>query len=174
MNTQLSALERSTIYRNFANAFRFPGITSQGAQEHMEAFDPAVYKHASSLYESSYTTKGQELIYEELMRFYHFFELDRAEGAELPDHITVELEFMHFLTNLEYKASERGDDVNPIRRAQKDFVDHHIAGLVASVVEKYQGGAASVKELLLAISEFMAEETQQLSAPKVQLNKLFT
>jgi nitrate reductase assembly molybdenum cofactor insertion protein NarJ len=31
-----------------------------------------------------------------LVRFYGHFGLAREERAELPDHVTVELEFMHF------------------------------------------------------------------------------
>ena len=35
----------------------------------------------------------------------------RIECAELPDHLGVELEFMHFSCWLEYGASARGDDL---------------------------------------------------------------
>lgn len=173
MTQILTAVERSSIYQQFANAFRFPGLESELTQQYMEAFDPAVYKGARSLYESSYTTKGQEVVYEELMRFYHFFELDRSPDAELPDHLTVELEFMHFLTHLEQKALGRGDDISPIRKAQKDFLDRHMSGLVMGLSEKFQGANETILELLSDMREFITEEALHLNAPQVALDKLF-
>ena len=60
------------------------------------------------------------------MRFYGFFELALSkEDRELPDHLTVELEFMHYLALREGVATARGADCFPCRRAQADFVQRH-------------------------------------------------
>ena len=46
---------------------------------------------------------------EELVRFYNFFGLSLAQGR-MPDHLTVELEFMHFLAFREAEAVRQGGD----------------------------------------------------------------
>ena len=63
---------------------------------------------------------------EELVRFYNFFGLRLSPGL-MPDHITVELEFMHYLAFKESEASESGGDVESYRRAERDFLDRQLA-----------------------------------------------
>lgn len=74
-----------------------------------------------SLREANYIREGEKVLFEDLFRFYDHFGLDTSSGAlrEWPDHIAVELEFMHYLVWL-----EAGPDTNlgPLRRAQKDFL----------------------------------------------------
>ena len=65
---------------------------------------------------------------EEALRFYHHFGLTLSEAArELPDHLSTQLEFLHFLAFREAEALDSGLDAGPYRRAQRDFV----AGLMA-------------------------------------------
>jgi DMSO reductase family type II enzyme chaperone len=64
---------------------------------------------------------------EEVTRFYHHFGLSLGgESRELPDHITTELEFMHFLTFREVAALENGQDRGPYVRAERDFLQRHL------------------------------------------------
>ncbi len=63
-------------------------------------------------------------VMEELIRFYNYFGLSLVQG-QLPDHITVELEFMHYLTHREAEAQQNGGDQGSYQRAQKDFLDRH-------------------------------------------------
>jgi DMSO reductase family type II enzyme chaperone len=64
---------------------------------------------------------------EELTRFYNYFGLSVARGkGELPDHVSTELEFMHFLVFKELTALQRGDDPLPYRRAQADFLERQL------------------------------------------------
>ena len=63
---------------------------------------------------------------EELVRFYNFFGLRLSPGL-MPDHITVELEFMHYLAFKESEASESGGDIESYQRAQRDFLDRQLA-----------------------------------------------
>ena len=60
---------------------------------------------------------------EEVMRFFRFFGL-KVDGSthELPDHITVELEFMKVLAHMAGLASARGMDSLSFLRAQRDFL----------------------------------------------------
>ena len=64
-------------------------------------------------------------VMEELIRFYNYFGLSMAAG-QLPDHITVELEFMHYLTFKEAAARRQDREQDSYQRAQKDFLDRHL------------------------------------------------
>jgi DMSO reductase family type II enzyme chaperone len=65
---------------------------------------------------------------EELVRFYNNFGLSVAEAREreVPDHITTELEFMHYLTFKEVLALQRNEDPSPYGFAEIDFLERHI------------------------------------------------
>ena len=63
---------------------------------------------------------------EELVRFYNFFGLRISPGT-MPDHVTVELEFMHFLAFKEAEARDAGGDVDSHLRAQRDFLQRQLA-----------------------------------------------
>lgn len=63
---------------------------------------------------------------EEAVRFYDHFGLTLAEAPrELPDHLATELEFLHFLAFREAEALVGGGEVDPWRRAQRDFIARH-------------------------------------------------
>lgn len=65
-------------------------------------------------------------VMEEAVRFYNFFDLHLAEKQrELPDHLTIQLEFLHFLAYREAQALQAGEDPTPFRRAQRDFLERH-------------------------------------------------
>lgn len=66
---------------------------------------------------------------EELVRFYNHFGLSVAEAREreVPDHITTELEFMHYLAFKEVLALQRGEDPAPYCAAEIDFLSRHPA-----------------------------------------------
>ena len=110
-DSSLSPLERSVCYRGLAEAFRSPSggvgildetwipLPSEDANtEFLDAFEPSISKTACSLYQSAHSNREQTSLYEELIRWYDHFGLQRKAKAELPDHISVELEFMHFLS----------------------------------------------------------------------------
>ena len=74
-------------------------------------------------------------VMEELVRFYGFFDLGLTPGR-MPDHITVELEFMQFLTFREAEAIEQGDDRESWLRAQRDFLERQLGRFLARLSEK--------------------------------------
>ena len=74
---------------------------------------------------------------EELIRFYNFFGLRLAEG-QLPDHITVELEFMQYLASMEAESLANQGDHESYRRAQSDFLERHLARWLPVLREKLQ------------------------------------
>ena len=64
---------------------------------------------------------------EELVRFYNYFGLTAAEtqANELPDHLSTQFEFMHYLSHREAECAEAGEEADDYLRAQRDFLNRH-------------------------------------------------
>jgi len=74
---------------------------------------------------------------EDATRFYNFFDLRIAPDLrELPDHITTELEFMHYLTFRETEARQQGHDPGSLLRAERDFLSRHLCRWVPRMRER--------------------------------------
>lgn len=74
---------------------------------------------------------------EEAVRFYNHFGLTLSdEQRELPDHITTQLEFLHFLAYREVEALQAGIDPGPFQRAQRDFVARHPGAWIPKLRER--------------------------------------
>lgn len=70
---------------------------------------------------------GRDGVLEELLRFYHFFDLKlHGHNRDHPDHIVTELEFMSYLAGLEASAVAQGRDLVSLQRAQRDFLARHV------------------------------------------------
>jgi DMSO reductase family type II enzyme chaperone len=101
--------------------------------EYMRLFDVGLPRPPCSLFGGLYLG-SRRAVMEEVTRFYNHFGLSLGgERRELPDHITTELEFMHFLTFQEVSALQRGQDRGPYLRAQRDFLQRHLARWVPQV-----------------------------------------
>ncbi|MCC7411176.1 MAG: molecular chaperone TorD family protein [Gammaproteobacteria bacterium] len=162
---------RSAAYRRLAELFRYPGAAGSGGREadagpigsdYLQAFEPAVSERACSLRESAHSSAARDAVHEDLVRFYGHFGLRRNEDAELPDHLTVELEFMHFLTHLEQRAQERGEPVADLRRAQRDFLQRHVQRLAQRVAAAYRADNAYYRELIEELHDFVDRDLQRL------------
>lgn len=87
----------------------------------------------------------------EVSGFYHHFglKMNPEEGKrEQPDHLSVELEFLHFLTFKEGQMRSKGDegDHDLLRGyvlAQKDFLERHLATWLQKFTEKMQKSSAN-------------------------------
>ncbi len=104
---------------------------------------------------------------EEAVRFYSHFGLTLAESPrDLPDHITTELEFLHFLAFREAELLEEGGDAGPFRRAQRDFVARHPGRwlpLLCSRLSQHEP-MAFFRELATRLTAFLAHDQQHLIA----------
>jgi DMSO reductase family type II enzyme chaperone len=151
-------------WRSFAEAFRYPVRSSGGAgADFLSAFEPAVSREAGSLHEAAYASEDRSTLFEELVRFYGHFGLAREQRSELPDHLTVELEFMHFLCWLEHGASARGDDVAGLRRAERDFLARHLRRLASGLAERCATAPAGYAALARCLTEHVEAELAELA-----------
>lgn len=122
--------------------------------EYIRLFDVGVPRPPCPLYGGLHMG-SRRAVMEEVTRFYNHFGLSLGgESRELPDHVTTELEFMHFLTFQEVTALEGGQDIAPYLRAQRDFLQRHLARWVPLVrVQAEQQGAAPFFLGLLGLAE---------------------
>lgn len=155
--------ETSVLYASFAASFRYPEAGGWlSGPEYLEAFDPGASSTATSLNEASHVELEASVLFEELVRFYEHFGLRRQEQAGLPDHLAVELEFMHFLSELEQAAVARGEDVAAVHAAQRDFLDRHVLRLLEGALGGCNAREGRAAQLVGECLEFAASHRQQL------------
>ncbi|VVB94371.1 Putative dimethyl sulfoxide reductase chaperone [uncultured archaeon] len=95
-------------------------------------------------YEGIYYGKPRTAVMLEVSEFYNCFGLrmSQEEGKrEFPDHISAELEFLHFLTFKEAHAIGNGETSKGYQLAQKDFLERHLILWVPEFCRKLQNSA---------------------------------
>ncbi len=112
--------------------------------EYVGLFDVGMPRPPCPLYGGEYQ-KNRQGVMEELVRFYNHFGV-RLSGRtrELPDHITTELEFMHFLTFREVTALHFQQSRDSYLRAERDFLARHLCAwlpMLRERLERRQPGA---------------------------------
>ncbi|NVO12423.1 MAG: molecular chaperone TorD family protein [Rhodoplanes sp.] len=103
--------------------------------QYLATFETALPATPLSLYEGSYVTERPraELLLE-LDAFYRHFGLaPSAVQRDFADNLTAELEFMQFLAAKEAQALDQSLDAGPYLRAQRDFLDRHLAPMLAAM-----------------------------------------
>ncbi|WP_018990722.1 molecular chaperone TorD family protein [Aromatoleum toluclasticum] len=162
-----SAIGRSAMYAALSRAFTYEGAGSGPmaivGSDFNTAFDPSVSEQACSLREGAYAGGDQSALFEELMRFYGFFGLGRDERAEMPDHLSVELEFMHFLTHQQECSAGQPEARESLLRAQRDFLSRHLLRLVSGVRSALKSGSSACRDLIELTAAFVDEDLQELS-----------
>jgi DMSO reductase family type II enzyme chaperone len=100
-------------------------VSFQG--EYIRLFDVGAVRPPCPLYDGEWGGARKHAM-EEVLRFYRFFGMKMGEGAhDLPDHISIELEFMQVLAITEGVARGNGGDTLPLFRAERDFLQRHPA-----------------------------------------------
>lgn len=91
---------------------------------------------------------NRRAIFEDLIRFYNNFGLSYKEGTQedRPDHITYELEFMHYLAFLTVRAIQDNKETKGYLLAQKDFLEHHTAKWASKLAERIQNIVKEIAE----------------------------
>jgi len=104
--------------------------------EYIRLFDVGAAGPPCPLYGGVYIGDRMKTM-EEATRFYNFFELHLSpEVRELPDHITTQLEFLHYLTFREAEVGQHGGDVSSLLRAERDFLERHLCRWVPRMRER--------------------------------------
>jgi DMSO reductase family type II enzyme chaperone len=93
--------------------------------EYIRLFDVGAAGPPCPLYGGTYVGDRMKTM-EDAVRFYNYFHLHMApQMRELPDHITTQLEFLHYLTFREAELCQQGVDPGSLRRATRDFLARH-------------------------------------------------
>ena len=133
-------------------------------------FDGAIGGATVSLDERAYAASGRELLWEDLFRCYAHFGLEVEGGGlrESPDHLTIELEFMHFLTFLEASNPETARGV---LLGERDFLALHLAAWMPRLCESiaarstgsvYHRLAELLRDFVSADREYLESRTNEL------------
>jgi DMSO reductase family type II enzyme chaperone len=135
-------------------------------QTHTALFDAIASRPKVALLEARHDgTPPEQQLWEELLRFYRYFGLDFSTGSarERPDHLLMEVEFMHYLAFLE--AGAPPDNTDNLLRAQADFLERHLArwlpGLAAALAE-LGDEAAPYGVLVDALARFVGADCAYL------------
>lgn len=125
-------------------------------------FDNCSGRPAVSLHEKDYSKKDPKYIWEELIRFYEHFGLNYSlkECKEWPDHIGIQLEFLHYLTFLE--AGAPADVAAIYVTAENDFLERHMTQWIPQFSEKIRAMAQDTPYASLAqvLAQFVEGETE--------------
>lgn len=102
---------------------------------------------------------------EELVRFYNYFGL-RIAPRLMPDHVTVELEYMHYLAHQEAEARQDRGDTESFLRAQKDFLERHLCKwwpLALAAVEQHRP-QRFYRSLMTLVRRFLIADHSHLAS----------
>ncbi len=135
------------------------------AVEYTRLFDVGASGPPCPLYGGLYAGARMKTM-EETVRFYNHFGLTLSDDPrEMPDHITTELEFLHFLAFREAEALHGGEDAGPFRRAQRDFAARHPGRWVPQLRERLdaQDPMPFFRELVCQLERFLAHDQARLA-----------
>ena len=131
-------------------------------------FDVCGSRPRVSLLERRYVDKieSEQSLWEDLLRFYRHFGLDFASGRteENPDHLLLQLEFMHYMTFLEAGAPPK--QRKSLQRAQHDFLDSHLGRWVNTLHEQLakQATPGPYATLAKSLAEFVVHDHTYLDS----------
>jgi DMSO reductase family type II enzyme chaperone len=103
-------------------------------ESYVSIFEVGTGQPYCPLYEGSHRS-GRMKLMEDLVRFYEHFGLITQPGDH-PDHLSAELEFMHYMAFKEAAALAHADPVPDVQRAQRDFLDRHLCKWLPRVRER--------------------------------------
>lgn len=104
---------------------------------------------------------------EDIVRFYEYFGYGLEEKfAWSPDHLSIELEFMHFLCFREAQSLSDGGDALSFQLAQRDFAERHLCNWVSDLAYRAaQNSADSLyPRLLAALSQYVVKDFEWQAA----------
>ena len=160
----LEAVDPSLVEGGRWEALSEAGEKDDLAVEFTRLFDVGAGGPPCPLYGGLYVGARMKTM-EEVVRFYNHFGLTVSESPrELPDHITTELEFLHFLAFREAQAIEQGAEPDAFRRAQRDFIARHLGRWIPKLRAKLEGANAMpfFPELVGRLERLLESELERL------------
>ena len=161
----LGALDPSLLEGSDWEALRHAGEEDDDlAVEYTRLFDVGASGPPCPLYGGLYGGARMKTM-EEAVRFYNHFGLTLSDSPrEMPDHITTELEFLHFLAFREAEALQGGNDPGPFRRAQRDFAARHPGRWIPKLRERLEAQEPMpfFRELVAQLERFLAHDQSRL------------
>ncbi len=128
----------SRLNNGAPGGWRAPAGYNRFQSEYIRLFEVGPRGRASCPLYGGHYARDRLRAMEELVRFYNFFGLRLSPGL-MPDHVSVELEFMHFLAFREAEARDAGGEADSYLRAQRDFLQRQLANwwpLLAAAVKR--------------------------------------
>jgi len=136
--------------------------------EYIALFDLGTKGPPCPLYEGAVRhDRGRKSVMEDLLRFYGHFDVKMSERIrELPDQLSAELEFMHYLAFLEAEVIASSGEADPgdPQRAERDFLDRHLLGWVPELARMAadKGAPPVYCSLLDALVQYIGADREYL------------
>jgi len=91
---------------------------------------------------------NRRAIFEDLIRFYNHFGLSYDAGSheDRADHLSYEMEFMHYLAFLTLRAIQSGKTTHDLLLAQRDFLKHHLLKWADPLADRMREIASEVDD----------------------------
>ena len=131
----------TAIYPQLENSVAWEKLSSAASCEEMEVefsrlFDVGASGPPCPLNAGIYLDDRMQAL-EESVRFYNYFGLTAGEDfEELPDHITTQLEFMHFLAHTQGELDSEPEQAANYLRAQRDFLKRQLGRWIPQLHER--------------------------------------
>lgn len=139
------------------------GTYAEFQADYIESFEVGAAGPPCPLYAGVYLG-GRNQVWEELIRFYNLFGLHLSpENRDLPDHISTELEFMHFLAWKDV-VSGSAKATASLQIAQRDFLERQLFKWLAPLAKRAEkkGAPAFYRALIDLTSAFVASDLSNL------------
>ncbi|MCG2635003.1 MAG: molecular chaperone TorD family protein [Gammaproteobacteria bacterium] len=148
-----------------------PNSRDAVSQSFTSLFDNCTGRPRVSVLERRHVRSTEQTLWEDLLRFYNHFGLDFSQGGanEPPDHLNLELEYMHYLSFLEAGAPQ---DRTPFQLGQHDFMERHLgvwSGAFADSVEAVEEDNQPYAMLARMLAEFAQADFEYLKGLKENL-----
>ena len=132
--------------------------------EYIRLFEVGACGSAPCPLYSGHYSRDRTRSLQDLIRFYNFFGLSMAAGG-MPDHASVELEFMHYLTAAESTAVDPGERLSFVR-AQRDFLRTYLGNWWPLLLTRVnaQDGLPSYHDIVSLSAYFLEEDASHLDA----------
>ena len=147
-------------------AMTFQEAPAHLAERYTELFDNCNGRIRIPLRESPYLRTDARTVWEDLVRFYEHFGLDfTVERTPVwPDHLTVLLDMMHYLTFLQ----AAGGSEETLLHAQTDFLERHFMSWIDNFHQAFRSvdDGAPYDELAGWLVDFLKADLTYLTSRK--------